>query len=114
VKEKTYLQELDIKDPWYVQKNSAVQSLNQLSDRIRENREWISSKIYFTLSLIVAVFIAIFAESLNWIIVFILLNILIFILIFPAKEYYNRRIELSKCKIALEKKFEELGMKLKK
>ena len=113
MEEKNYLQEFDVKDPWFIQKNSAVQSLNQLSDRIRENKDWINSKIYFTFSLIVAIFMVIFAEAFNWIIVLALVNILMLILIFPAREYYHRRKELAECKMGIEKKFKELGMELK-
>jgi hypothetical protein len=108
-----YTQKLSPNDPLFIQKNIAIQSMNTLSERIRDHREGIYSKIYFTVSLVLAIFIAIFVESLNWFIVLFLIDLLMVLLVFSAKKYYNKRIELVECKKEIQKSFRELGLEIK-
>lgn len=113
MKEKTYIQHLDTKHPWHTQRQAAIGSLNHLSDRIRENKDNMYSKIYFAVSLILTTFIAIFAESLNWAVVLFLADLLLVLLIIYARGYYKKRKGYAANKKEIRKSFEELGLELK-
>ncbi|HEA46574.1 MAG TPA: hypothetical protein ENH99_02220 [Candidatus Pacearchaeota archaeon] len=113
MKEITYTEHLDTKDPWYVQKKSAIDSLNQLSDRIRENHHHMYSQLYFTASLLLAILIAFFAESLNLAIIIFLADLMLTLLVMYAKGYYEKRKGYAENKTVIKKSFEELGLELK-
>ncbi len=111
MKQKSYLQGLRTNDPLFIQKNSIIQSQNNLSKLISENHDRMYSKIYFIISLILAIFVAVFAQSLNWAIILFLFDLLLIVLIIAAWKYYNRRIELGTIKKDIKKIFEKLGLR---
>ncbi|MBS3089358.1 hypothetical protein J4461_00575 [Candidatus Pacearchaeota archaeon] len=84
----TYTKNLSTNDPEYTAKYATIQSLNQMSDKIRENKSSMYSKVYYGSSLIFGVLIAIFANSLNWLVVFLLIDLSLALLIFFAKKFH--------------------------
>lgn len=109
-----YVQELDVNHPWHKQRITSINTLNQIVESIKENRKYIYSKIEFFTSIILAIFLAIFAGRLNLPIILIILNSILIFLIVSAKKYYFTRIDLAKCKKDTIKNLKRLGINIRK
>lgn len=105
-------EKLDVRGPLAQMKYLNIQSLRYVSNEIRNLKESIYSKIYFTFSLIFAVLIAIFAQSLNWMMVLIISNLLMLMLIFFAKRFHSQRREHIKVSNELIEQLRKLGVKI--
>ncbi|HJX50531.1 MAG TPA: hypothetical protein VJ438_03655 [Candidatus Nanoarchaeia archaeon] len=110
---KFYNERIDFeKDPLAQAKYINIQSLRYVSDEIRTLKENMYSKIYFSFSLIFAIFIVIFAQTLNWLMVSVFIDLSLIILVLSAKTFYDQRKERVQASRAIIKKLNELGMKI--
>ena len=87
--DKTYTPDLPSKD-LFSARDTTIQSMNQIVYLIKENKERVYSKVFYVFSLIFAVLIAIFAQSLNLLMVLVFVDLLLVLLIFFAKRFYKR------------------------
>jgi len=104
--------ELDPRDPLSYSKRVNIESIRYNSNQVWILKNDIYTKIYFALSLVFAIFISIFAEKLNWVMVLIIVNLLLFTLILFAKKFYKERREYFKITHQILKKLKEQGVKL--
>jgi len=93
--DKNYNVELD-EGSFSANRKSTIESMNLSTSLIKENRKEIHSKVFYVFSLIFAVLIAVFSNSLNWTMVLFFIDIALFFLLWFAKEYYKQRIILAK------------------
>lgn len=63
--------------------------------------------------MIFAVFLTIYTQALNWLIVFAFIDLLLLVLVFFAKRFYNERITHIKTIRDIIKKLNELGVNIK-
>lgn len=95
-------------------KDKTIQSMNLSSSLIRQNREKMYSKIFYVFSLNFAVLIAIFSDSLNWLVIFFFIDLSMAFLVWNAKDYYKRRKELGKGHYKIIDRLREFGIKIDK
>ncbi|OIO80725.1 hypothetical protein AUJ84_02735 [Candidatus Pacearchaeota archaeon CG1_02_32_132] len=81
--DKNYAIDLDDGD-YYSNRRTTIQSMNLSTSLIKENHEKIYSKIFYVVSLIFAIFIAVFSDSLNWVMVLIFVDLSFFVLVLFA------------------------------
>lgn len=110
---KMYNEKLDLNDPLYNIKYTNIQSLRYMTDQTDNLKGKIYSKVYFSLSLIFTVLIAIFAQALNWLAVGFFINVLLFILVLFAFGFYKRRCENAKISLNIIKDLGRLGINIK-
>ena len=111
--DKNYNYELSEDDHLFASKTATIQSMNLSTALIKENKEKMYSKVFYVFSLIFAVLIAIFAESLNWLLVLLFVNLSLVILIWFAKRFYKTRRELAKDHRFIIKRLNEFGFPIK-
>jgi positive regulator of sigma E activity len=111
--DENYTYELGADDRLFLAKTTTIQSMNQNTALIKENKEKMYSKIFYVFSLIFVVLIAIFAESLNWVLVFLFVDLSLIILIWFAKRFYKTRRELAKNRHFIIKRLNEFGIPTK-
>jgi hypothetical protein len=95
-------------------RDKTIQSMNLSTSLIRYNRDKMYSKIFYVFSLIFAVFIAMFSNSINWLAIFFFLDLSMIFLVFSAKEYYRRRNELREVHYKIIDRLAEFGIKIDK
>jgi len=95
-------------------RRTTIQSMNLSTSLIKENREKIYSKVFYVFSLIFAVLISVFANSLNWFLVLLFLDLSLIVLILFAKDYYKLRRKLAEDHDKIIKRLGDFGIKIKK
>jgi hypothetical membrane protein len=108
-----YTYELDSNDRLFNAKTATIQSMNLSTALIRENKEKIYSKIFYAFSLIFAILIAMFADSLNWIFILFFINLVLLLLVWSAKRFHRRRIELARHHSFIIGRLNEFGIPVK-
>jgi hypothetical protein len=111
-KKSIYDEAIDIRNPNSQVIYGNVQSLRYVSNEVRTLKEGIYSKIYFGFSMVFAVFISIFTQSFNWVIVLGFVDLLLLILVFFARIFYIQRREHSKISDKIVNQLKKLGLKL--
>jgi len=110
---KFYNEEIDFRDPSAQAKYLNIKSLRYISNEIGNLKGNIYSKIYFGFSLVFAIFITIFAQSLNWLMVLVFIDLLLVVLVLFAKSFYNQRKEMVQASRKIIKRLNELGINIK-
>ncbi|MCW8966409.1 MAG: hypothetical protein OQK82_06965 [Candidatus Pacearchaeota archaeon] len=95
-------------------RKNTIDSMNLSTALIKENRNKIYSKVFYSFSLIFAVLIAVFSNYLNWTMVLLFIDITLIFLVFCAKEYYKERRILSKQHYKIIDRLNEFGIKINK
>ena len=106
-------EELNLNDPHAQIKYLNIQSLRYVSEQIRTIKENMYSKIYFAFSLVFAIFLSVFARSLNWILILITLDILLLVLVLFARTFYIQRSEHAEINKKIIQQLKKLGVKIK-
>jgi len=111
--DKDKIEYFDSNDNRLLPRQISIQSLNQSTALIKENKRDIYSKIYYAFSLIFAVFIAIFSNYFGIITFLIFLNLFLIFLIYNAKKFHMGRRELAKDHEKIRKNLNEWGIDMK-
>lgn len=107
---KTYTYHINQADPLFPTKNVTIQSINRISDLIKENRRNISNQLSFILTIFISIFIGIFIQQRNYFGIMLLADLLLGMVIFFAYKYYKRRISLAKSKTEVVRVAKNLGI----
>lgn len=111
--DKNYAFDLGERD-YLSNRRATIQSMNLSTSFIKENHEKIFSKIFYVVSLILAVFVAVFSDYLNWIIVLIFVDLSFFLLVLFAKDHSKNRKELAKDHYKIIDKLKQFNIKIDK
>lgn len=88
---------LDLDEGGYLaNRKTTIESMNLSSRLIKENKEKMFSKIFYVFSLIFAVLIAVFSNSLDWLMVLLFIDISLSFLVWFGKDYSKQRKILAK------------------
>jgi hypothetical protein len=110
-KEHTANVELSSSDPQFIQKYMTLKGLDDMSMRIRDNRNQMLNLVLYVVAIILSVPLALFAENGNWLAEIAIISILV---IFLAYNIYNMKKEedmYAKVSRQLREKAVELGLR---
>ena len=108
-----YTEYLSTNSPLFPALSTSIQSYNQVNELIDGNKDRIYSKIFYVLSLIFGIFTAVFAESLNWLMILIFMDLLLILLIFFAKRFYHKRRKFASEQAKIKTHLKSLGIDIK-
>jgi hypothetical protein len=111
--DKTYTHNLSQDDPSILVKWITINSFNDVSALIKENRRGIWTQVFMVLTIIISIFIGFFVNSKNYLGILILANALMALLVIFSYEYYKARIVLSNNREKIIEGAKKLGLPIK-